>query len=586
MAYCSKCGTQLSDGTNFCPKCGTPCDSSFSQSTGENGVVEKKKSSKVPIKALLSVILIMALIGGGWLVWKSLGNDYSLDGLAKAVVNYDAVGSFHCGRAHVIKYTNTPDGGIVYKYGYIDKMGNEVIPCKYEGDEMMDYEFHEGLTAVSNGQKYAYIDVDGKEITSFIYDEAGSFSEGYAVVTKNEKNYIIDTSGKELIELKYSPCIEEMFSEGLFPVWGDDNIGFVNTKGELVIPCKYSSDPGIFFSEGLVNVSNGNKFGYIDKTGKEVIPFVYDYAHPFSDGLAAVNKDEKWFYIDKSGKKVLETNTDCLGFEDGLAVERSEDEHTYFYVDKTGKKAFDGKYDDASPFENGYARVGKKSGDGYLYGMIDKTGKEVIPCKYKNLHSLSEGLALIQVEDTYGFVDLHGKSTFDIENEEVKQLVQQKIKEKEEKKRVEEKKKREEEEKERKRIEEENKPINRFYSLANQNQYAWVYQNRSFDLGYAHVLYFYPISKNEGYVSRVKFNEDYSGYFRGESVKTTYKILDGETISFSVSGTWNVSGDTWSEHYNMKIEKDGDNIILVHKNPYGVILRFRNVVPRMTDPLK
>ena len=71
MAYCSKCGTQLSDGTNFCPKCGTPCDSSFSQSAGENGVVEQKKSSKVPIKVLLSVILVIALIVGGWLVWKS-----------------------------------------------------------------------------------------------------------------------------------------------------------------------------------------------------------------------------------------------------------------------------------------------------------------------------------------------------------------------------------------------------------------------------------------------------------------------------------------------------------------------------------
>ena len=576
MAYCSKCGAQLSDGTNFCPKCGTPCDSSFSQSAGESGAVEQKKSSKVPIKVLLSVILVIALIGGGWLVWKNLGNDYSLDGLAKAVVNYDAVGSFHCGRAHVIKYTNTPDGGMVYKYGYIDKMGNEVIPCKYEGNEMMDYEFHEGLTAVTNGEGMAYIDVDGKEITSFIYDEAGSFSEGYAVVKKNDNYYIIDTSGKELTELKYIPCIEEVFSEGLFPVWDDDKIGFVNTKGELVIPRKYSSDPGIFFSEGLVNVSNGNKCGYIDKTGKEVIPFIYDNAYPFSDGLAAVNKDEKWFYIDKSGKKVLETNTDCLGFEDGLAVERSEDEHTYFYVDKTGEKAFDGKYDSAYPFENGYACVGKKSGDEYLYGVIDKTGKEVIPCMYKNLHSLSEGLALIQVEDTYGFVDLHGKSTFDVENEEVKRLVQQKMKEKEEKKR-------EEEEKERKRIEEENKPNNRFSSLA-KNDYVWITRHPA----KTEVLYFYPANNSEGLVSSVMFppNDFNSYYFSGYSAISSYKIMNN-TIVFTMSGVAGLSRDEpWSEQYVMDIENENGNIRLVNHEKSGKNVIFEQRIKPIEDPLK
>lgn len=586
MSYCNKCGTQLSDGTNFCPKCGTPCDSSFSQSAGESGVVEQKKSSKVPIKALLSVILIIALIGGGWLVWKNLGNDYSLDGLAKAVVNYDAVGSFHCGRAHVIKYTDTPDGGMVYKYGYIDKMGNEVIPCKYEGDEMMDYEFHEGLTAVSNGQKYAYIDVDGKEITSFIYDEAGSFSEGYAVVTKNEKNYIIDTSGKELIELKYSPCIDERFSEGLFPVWGDEGIGFINTKGELVIPCKYNSTEfGMCFSEGLAAVYDGNKFGYIDKTGKEVIPFVYDNAYPFSEGLAAVNKEEKWFYIDKSGKSVLETNTDCLGFEDGLAVERSEDEHTYFYVYKTGKKAFDGKYDSAYPFENGYARVGKKSGDGYLYGMIDKTGKEVIPCKYKNLYSLSEGLALIQVEDTYGFVDLHGKSTFDVENEEVKQLVQQKIKEKEEKKKAEEKKKREEEEKRRK-YEEEHGATGTFYSLA-QNSKVWKYVNKTRFNDYYITLYFYPINRTRGNVSIVQYANNGRGGFMifKQSKHCTYEISnDAITIgnSFGVAPY----DDYDTRTLELTIVKNNDFSVELHDTDSEWAWTFYMISPEFNDPIK
>lgn len=53
------------------------------------------------------------------------------------------------------------------KYGFIDKKGNEVIPCEY--DEV-DY-FHDGLAYVAKGNKWGYIDKSGREVTPFIYDE-------------------------------------------------------------------------------------------------------------------------------------------------------------------------------------------------------------------------------------------------------------------------------------------------------------------------------------------------------------------------------------------------------------------------------
>jgi hypothetical protein len=77
----------LNVGTRYCPKCGTPCNSSSSQSVGKSGIIGKE-SPKELIKAFLSVLLVIALVGGGWFVWESLGNDNSLDRLAKAVVNF------------------------------------------------------------------------------------------------------------------------------------------------------------------------------------------------------------------------------------------------------------------------------------------------------------------------------------------------------------------------------------------------------------------------------------------------------------------------------------------------------------------
>ena len=401
-------------------------------------------------------------------------------------------------------------------------MGNEVIPCKYVGDEMTDYDFYEGLTAVYNGEKNAYIDVNGKEITSFIYDEAGRFSEGLAVAIRDEKYFIIDTSGKELVELKYDVDLyrDDCFTEGLLPVWVESGCGYVNSRGELVIPCKYhSNEEGAYpFSDGLAVVYNGEKYGYIDKTGKEVIPFSYDEASSFTEGVAAVGKDNKYFFIDKQGQKVLNTTRSWVeGFHDGFSVECSKDGQTYFYIDKTGEKAFENEYDWAEPFKDGYARVGKKSGDDYLYGIIDKKGKEVIPCKYKNLHSLSERLALIQNDDSYGFVDLHGNSTFDIENQEIKNLVKKKLKEKKEKKRK--------EEEERKRYEEEHSAVG-IFNKVNSGNVVWEHylqvQREGYDGVYRNYkkitwgLFFYPITKNSGKVSilqsddRSIFREPYS----------------------------------------------------------------------------
>ena len=34
MAFCSKCGTQVNDGTKFCPKCGNPMENSASSPNG------------------------------------------------------------------------------------------------------------------------------------------------------------------------------------------------------------------------------------------------------------------------------------------------------------------------------------------------------------------------------------------------------------------------------------------------------------------------------------------------------------------------------------------------------------------------
>lgn len=72
MVFCRKCGTQLSDGDNFCPRCGTPTDISYAPGEAKEDLQkerqhiiiwdEKKESS---LSKNLKWLFFVLLIGGG-----------------------------------------------------------------------------------------------------------------------------------------------------------------------------------------------------------------------------------------------------------------------------------------------------------------------------------------------------------------------------------------------------------------------------------------------------------------------------------------------------------------------------------------
>lgn len=85
------------------------------------------------------------------------------------------------------------------------------------------------------------------------------------------------------------------------------------------------------------------------------------------------------------------------------------------YVDDNGAEVIGFKYDEASPFVNGYAKVKKKD----LWGFIDAQGKEVVPIKYNiiepfgnNVFKVAEGGKEKDGQlsgEKYGFIDITGR---------------------------------------------------------------------------------------------------------------------------------------------------------------------------------
>jgi hypothetical protein len=160
--------------------------------------------------------------------------------------------------------------------------------------------FQEGLAVAHSGDKYGYVDRQGREVIPFRYDWADAPEEGLAVVKTADRFGLIDKRGNTVLE----PLFEDIR-------WHADN-GVVlacdqeggwrlySRQGTLISEERFDF---IFdFSGELASVRRGDKYGYIDRSGTVVIPFLYEEAYSFSEeGLATVSRNGKVFSIDTDG---------------------------------------------------------------------------------------------------------------------------------------------------------------------------------------------------------------------------------------------------------------------------------------------
>ena len=318
--YCKYCGKSIDEDASFCRYCGKPLHESLDITDNisaiketcapkTNGImvntskvwtrITQKKKNVIFFFILLLLLLVCGLCGifGRKRIADISINQVSQE-LTAATKKYDELYGFHEGLARVCKDK---------KYGFIDKLGNEIIPCKY--DDAKDYD--KGISVVTLGDKQGAINRQGDMVIPCKYDNINLCADdSLAAASINETSGFIDLEGNIVVPFDYEYC--GTFSEGLADVRKNGLIGFVNKNGKLVIPCKYTNS--LDLSEGLAGVSidggeDGavdDKWGYIDKTGKIVIPFQEGLiGSPFSSGLSMRYRGGLTTSYDKNGFPVM-----------------------------------------------------------------------------------------------------------------------------------------------------------------------------------------------------------------------------------------------------------------------------------------
>ena len=229
---------------------------------------------------------------------------YLLDSKGKRLLSYEKDGIEYLG--------NAGEGYLRVEYengetALIDRNGKE----QFRTAEYSIYQVSEGRVRVSNRGKMGFWDLQGNEITPFLYDTvwifsvpqyawAGDFTDGKAFVTEqNGKTWLIDKSGKKVQFITEGlPVIQAREnSSAVIQVpladwgYGDDMTGcpYYNQKGEklnLTEIALLDAVDGIAVAYDWVT----HKRFYIDESGKQCIADSFDGADAFLDGYAVVQK--------------------------------------------------------------------------------------------------------------------------------------------------------------------------------------------------------------------------------------------------------------------------------------------------------
>ena len=191
------------------------------------------------------------------------------------------------------------------EWGYIDKTGRLVIDGKYKSADP----FYEGLAKVRTEEGIGYIDKNGNTVIPCQYRWGGYFRNGVTYVTDQEdKTWLINQKGEKL----------KLIAEGKSVSYADDRLDERNEQKN-----------GILYMEDIVNLPDGEHthvFTYYDETGR-ISKEEYLLKKDLSEGLAPLYDEgmKKYGYVDENGEWVIAPVFDeAEPFEDGYAVVANE----------------------------------------------------------------------------------------------------------------------------------------------------------------------------------------------------------------------------------------------------------------------
>ena len=342
------------------------------------------------------------------------------------------------------------------KFGIIDAMLKEIIPCNYEYIEPLSptrFKFREG-------NKWGIIDNQLNIIHNSEFDDIFHETEKHFKVQVSIQNGscrfprygLIDENGNIVVPARFDEINTITDDANVF--WVLNNHGVYKEGVGLIIPVLFDSielQNGKFicktFEQKEYNsysysnrdkrvksvyyyTLNGEQYLNVDEKYTHIIPGEYDIAFYAGLGLVRVKKDEKWGLINLMNDVVISPIFSFIDVFNGLFAEvgRSEDGKSmsfpenhiwnlkYGLIDTSGEIVLPLEYNYINKWDNGYYCVKKDN----LYILLSPSLNPVFETE-RRMEKLDDRYILIEGDSTYspkyGLIDFNGNEIIPTDEE-------------------------------------------------------------------------------------------------------------------------------------------------------------------------
>lgn len=356
----------------------------------------------------------------------------------KQYTEYDNVESIQniVKNGNIVYFDNTlrvtKDG----KFGLINFVGKELLPCVYDSIEPIKY-LKNSLITIKDGKK-GLVDNSGNIIIDNNYAEiealTDKYENGYIVKDESGKYGLINYNKKQILECDYKE-IKHVAGSDLYVVRDYNNeLLLINSDKEVLLKNKFEDVVSID-NENLV-IKSGDKFGIMTKDGETRVEPNFEKLEYLFDGNYIARKDGKYGVIDLSNKTILDFDYNNITYmsEEGFIEVETENQITnimnnqfevkcqgivaeintkYGYIklrDNGEYKYYNYRLEQKTPQEIFPANTLFLSKQNGKYGYVNKNGIVVVNYNYDDATEQNDyGYAAVKKDGKWGAIDSKGE---------------------------------------------------------------------------------------------------------------------------------------------------------------------------------
>ena len=299
------------------------------------------------------------------------------------------------------------------KYGIINLSGKELTSFEY--DEIQAVEGIRNALKVTKEGKKGVIDNEGKEILNIQSAEITNLGknnkDGFIVKGEDGKYGLVDYSNQILLEAKYEG-IEKVYGNDMYIVKQGGKQVLVKKGGEEVLSTGYDEIKEILKNaENGVIYKKGGKYGVMKTNGEVTIAPDYEDLKEAKTGLFIAKQAGKYGVIDLSKAVKIQPTYKSITYNEGADLYIAEkDDYSNDIIDNAFSVRQSGILTDVND-EKGYLEL--KQGEEYKYYNFKFEEKNIAEIKNDNT------LFKKKQDGKYGFVDKDGNVVIDYQYDDV-----------------------------------------------------------------------------------------------------------------------------------------------------------------------